>query len=770
MGVNVVYAPVCDLADEPGQPAPRHPLVRRRAGGRGPAGRGASSAGCGGRRRGRGKHFPGIGDVDLDTHHGLAVVDARPGAAATRAELVPFRAAIEAGADVSCRRTSRCPALTGDADLPATLSRDRDARPAARRPRVPRPDDHRRARHGGAAPGRRPGRRRRSRRSAPASTCCCAWPEPVAQARIEAALAARRGARAVRRRRAAGVRGADRRAARGGWRRSPSRPSRSSGRREHQALARELAERSVTLVRDDGGPAAAAPRAGARVVVVSPARATSRRPTRRRRSRPAWPPRSASATPRRRGGRRRRSRRTPRSPRSAAAARRADLDRRRHDQRLAPSPPRPRSCEALARDRRAGRHRRPAHAVGPRGLPGGGDPRLRLRDPPSRRCEALAAALFGERPFRGRLPAPIAGLYPVGHGLPARPRRRCRWACATRSASSRRSSRACSRRAAEIEADRRAPSGVHHVEHVVIAARGTSDHAAIYAQYLFGIRLRLPVGARDAVDRVAVRRGAAVRAVARHRDQPVGRVAGHRRRGRRRPAARARRRSRSRTSPARRWPQAAEHVHRPRRRARARGRRDEDLHGRAARDRAASRPRSGRRRDRTPRRCAAVPDAIEAALATEDAARDAAPAHAAVARCVVAGPRLRVRDGARVGAQAQGAGPRRRRPVLGRGLPPRAARARRARLSRCSRSRRRAPPPPTWRRCCASSASDFGADLVVVSDREDVRASASGRSGPGGRPRAPAPIVSIVPGPAVRATTRRSPAASTPMRPRHIAR
>ncbi len=34
----------------------------------------------------------------------------------------------------------------------------------------------------------------------------------------------------------------------------------------------------------------------------------------------------------------------------------------------------------------------------------------------------------------------------------------------------------------------------HEVEHVVIAARGTSDHAAIYAQYLFGVRLGLPVG------------------------------------------------------------------------------------------------------------------------------------------------------------------------------------------------------------------------------------------------------------------------------------
>jgi glucosamine--fructose-6-phosphate aminotransferase (isomerizing) len=32
------------------------------------------------------------------------------------------------------------------------------------------------------------------------------------------------------------------------------------------------------------------------------------------------------------------------------------------------------------------------------------------------------------------------------------------------------------------------------IDHVVIAARGTSDHAAIYAQYLLGIRLGLPVG------------------------------------------------------------------------------------------------------------------------------------------------------------------------------------------------------------------------------------------------------------------------------------
>jgi glucosamine--fructose-6-phosphate aminotransferase (isomerizing) len=33
----------------------------------------------------------------------------------------------------------------------------------------------------------------------------------------------------------------------------------------------------------------------------------------------------------------------------------------------------------------------------------------------------------------------------------------------------------------------------HELDTVVIAARGTSDHAAVYAQYLFGARLRLPV-------------------------------------------------------------------------------------------------------------------------------------------------------------------------------------------------------------------------------------------------------------------------------------
>ena len=67
------------------------------------------------------KHFPGLGDVADDTHHGLAVLDA--GAAEIDArELVPFRAGIAAGAKVVMSAHLAVPALTGDPDLPSTLS------------------------------------------------------------------------------------------------------------------------------------------------------------------------------------------------------------------------------------------------------------------------------------------------------------------------------------------------------------------------------------------------------------------------------------------------------------------------------------------------------------------------------------------------------------------------------------------------------------------------------------------------------------------------
>lgn len=69
------------------------------------------------------KHFPGHGDTDVDSHVGLPVVTAT--AARMRAvELVPFRAAIDAGADLVMSAHIALPALGGDSTTPATLRPD----------------------------------------------------------------------------------------------------------------------------------------------------------------------------------------------------------------------------------------------------------------------------------------------------------------------------------------------------------------------------------------------------------------------------------------------------------------------------------------------------------------------------------------------------------------------------------------------------------------------------------------------------------------------
>jgi beta-N-acetylhexosaminidase len=69
------------------------------------------------------KHFPGLGDVREDTHFGLGVVDARRDRLET-ATLEPFRAGIAAGARLAMSAHVAVPALTGDPGLPATLSAD----------------------------------------------------------------------------------------------------------------------------------------------------------------------------------------------------------------------------------------------------------------------------------------------------------------------------------------------------------------------------------------------------------------------------------------------------------------------------------------------------------------------------------------------------------------------------------------------------------------------------------------------------------------------
>jgi beta-N-acetylhexosaminidase len=122
MGVNVVYAPVMDVATNPANPA-----LGIRAFGDDPAevGRLGAAMVRGLQRAGVAaaiKHFPGLGDAADDTHYGAAVV----GGSRERleaVELAPFRAGIEAGARLVMSAHVAAPALADGSRLPATLSR-----------------------------------------------------------------------------------------------------------------------------------------------------------------------------------------------------------------------------------------------------------------------------------------------------------------------------------------------------------------------------------------------------------------------------------------------------------------------------------------------------------------------------------------------------------------------------------------------------------------------------------------------------------------------
>lgn len=119
LGVNVDYAPVCDLADNPANPA-----LGIRSFGDDPeaVGRFAAATVRGLQADGvaaTAKHFPGAGDTAADPHHELPLVP-RTGAELAERELVPFRAALAAGARIVLTGHLALPDQ-GD-DLPTSLS------------------------------------------------------------------------------------------------------------------------------------------------------------------------------------------------------------------------------------------------------------------------------------------------------------------------------------------------------------------------------------------------------------------------------------------------------------------------------------------------------------------------------------------------------------------------------------------------------------------------------------------------------------------------
>lgn len=122
VGVNVVYAPVCDLATEP-----HNPSLGLRSFGDDPASAGVLAAAVvrGLERAGVAatlKHLPGLGAVTADSHHELGVVETDTPTLWQR-ELAVFRTALAAAPRLVMAGHVAVPALTGSGDLPASLAR-----------------------------------------------------------------------------------------------------------------------------------------------------------------------------------------------------------------------------------------------------------------------------------------------------------------------------------------------------------------------------------------------------------------------------------------------------------------------------------------------------------------------------------------------------------------------------------------------------------------------------------------------------------------------
>ncbi len=411
LGVNVDYAPVCDVADNPANPA-----LGIRSFGDDPEAVGGLAAATVRGLQDHGvaavaKHFPGAGDTAADPHHGLPLVPRTDAQLAAR-ELVPFRAAVAAGARMVM--TGHL-ALPGGRDLPASLSTAvlRDLlRGQLGFDGVTVTDalDMRALAQGSAqiidaVAALRAG-----------EDVLLGTADEPALARLEEGLAQalRRGLidagdDAAARRRLDDLRR---------WLAREDQPTLDVvGCPEHLALAAEVARRSITLVRNHDRLLPLKLAADARIAVVQsiPADLT---------------PADTSSTVR---------------PTLAAALRRRVAG---VDEILLPAVPGEADIRDLGERLAAfdlvvvgtfAAHLQPAQAALAAAVLASGKPTVTvaLRTPwdllayPSARThvcsygilppsmEALAAALLGEAPFVGRLPVEIASLYPRGHGLAA---------------------------------------------------------------------------------------------------------------------------------------------------------------------------------------------------------------------------------------------------------------------------------------------------------------------------------------------------------------
>jgi beta-N-acetylhexosaminidase len=412
VGVNVNYAPVCDLANNPANPA-----LGIRSFGDDPetVGRFAAATVRGLQAEGvaaTAKHFPGAGDTTADPHHELPLVPRTADELAAR-ELVPFRAALDAGARIVMTGHFALPGQ--DADLPTSLSS-----------RVLRDLLRDRLRFGGVTVTDALDMHALAQGSAQIVDAIAALragedvllgtADEASIERLEEGLAQalHRGlidpdddAAAKRRldelRRWVG--------------RLDQPPIDVVGRQDHQTLAAELARRSLTLVRNDDQLLPLKPAAGARIAVIGST------PT-------DLTPADTSSTV---------------TPTLAAALRR----RLGHvEEILLPASPADSDIAGVTARLQGvdvavvgtiSAHLQPAEAALAEAVLASGTPTVTvaLRTPwdllayPSARThvcsygilppsmEALAAALLGEERFAGRLPVDVAGLYPRGHGLMA---------------------------------------------------------------------------------------------------------------------------------------------------------------------------------------------------------------------------------------------------------------------------------------------------------------------------------------------------------------